>query len=266
MSLHDTYARRTPFELAFREKSRAEALMEAVAEEAEGRGADPEEPHAFVTMGAVAAFVHELEGPDAPAGAIHQYGALAYHGLHFARAGYPLYLLNTHAARYLVGGVPEGEPVPPTGAGYLQLPQHLFWTTGVDGTPESVDGIFWTLTRRDMLHTLMAIGIRPDRPGLGVVPLPEAPIADTGAWLTVDARGDGRDFANDLPGGDFDALYGVETAGEVLKLLARCFAYLSAVPAASVAGDAGPSPNATQSVDGAPPPSMLSFTSVTLAS
>lgn len=260
MSLHDAYARRTPFELAFREKARAEALVDAVTEEATGRGADPEEPHAFVTMGAVAAFVAELETPDAAEGAIHQYGALAFHGVHFARADYPLYLLTTHAARYLVGGVPEGEPVSPTPAGYLQLPQHLFWTTGGDGAPESVDGIFWTRTRHDVLHTLMAIGMRPDRPGLGVIPLPEAPIADAARWLTFDARGDGRDFSSDLPGGDFDGLYGVETAGEVLKLLARFFAYLSAVPAARVEGD-------SPGVDEADPEaSSLSFTSVALAS
>ncbi len=231
MSLHDQYARVTPFELAFQDRLRAEELVAEVDEESTGRGADPEDPHAFVTMGAVANFVRALEGPDSPPGAIHQYGALAFHGVSFTRAGFPLYLLSTHVARYLVDGAPGLSADPPEPAGYLQLPQHLFWADAGGETPESVDGIFWTSTKKGLLHTLIVAGMRADRPGLAVVPLPEAPLQEIPEWLDADVRDGDADFSSRLPGSEFDALYSFAAAGEVLKLLARFFAYVKAVPA-----------------------------------
>jgi hypothetical protein len=266
MSLHDAYARVTPFEFAFRDQSRADQLVADVEEEARGRGADVAAPHAFVTMGAVAGFVAEIEGPDAPVGATHQYGALAFQGYHFTKASFPLYLLTTHAVRYLVEGSPGGVVSAPTPAGYLQLPQHLFWTDSGQG-PESVDGVFWTTTENGALHALLASGVRSDGSGLGVVPLPEAPMADASDWLGLDARGDGRDFASDLPGADIDGLYSVASSGEVLKLLSRFWAYMEAVPDAAersapttevAAGDDG-----SQNAD--PEPSALPYTRVTLS-
>jgi hypothetical protein len=178
MSLHDEYARLTPFELLFRTPEDAEALAGAVAEEAAGRGADVEEPHAFVTMGVVTAFIREIQGAEAPPESIHPYGALAWHALGFARAGHPLYLLGTHAARFLVEGSAGDAAAAPTESGYLQLPQHLFWTDGASGAPESVDGIFWNVTGSDALHALMVTGLRQDRSALGVVPLPRAPASE----------------------------------------------------------------------------------------
>ena len=53
MSLHDDYARMTPFEIAFPDSERVVALSAEIAEEAAGRGADPSDPQAFITMGAV---------------------------------------------------------------------------------------------------------------------------------------------------------------------------------------------------------------------
>jgi hypothetical protein len=260
MSLHDAYARRTPFELAFRDTATAETLIREIEAEVEGRGADPRNPHAFVTMGSVERFVRGLEGPDAPPGAIHTYGALAFHGVHFARADYPLFLLSTHAARYLVGGAPEGRPEFPSPAGYLQLPQHLFWTRRGADAPESVDGVFWTGHGGETLHSLLVSGMRPDRAGVSVTPLPEAPLADATTWMNVDVRGAEGDFASDLPGGEIDGLYGVSTTGEVLKLLARFFAYLHAVPEALSPSASGPE----TSEDG-PEPSSLPFRRVRLA-
>jgi hypothetical protein len=214
-------------------------------------------------MGAVASYVGGLREPDAEPGAIHRYGALVYHAVHFMRAGCPLFLLTTHAARYLVEGSPEGDPEPPAPAGYLQLPQHLFWAETAEATaagaaaadvaaaeaaaaearaagpdvggkqaPESIDGIFWTATESGVLHTMLVTGVRPDRPGLGVIPLPEAPLADASAWIAADVRADGEDFSATLPGSEHDRLLSFRAAGEALKLLARFFAYVGAVPSA----------------------------------
>jgi len=73
----------------------------------------------------------------------------------------------------------------------------------------------------------LVTGIRPDRPGLGVIPLPPAPLDDAPIWLDLEARGTEDDFSASLPGGELDGLFGVSTAGEVFKLLARSFAYIS---------------------------------------
>lgn len=274
MSLHDEYARVTPYELAFPDTGRAEALVASVEEEAEGRGVPLDDPTAFLTLGAVDAFVRDVAGGDPDPTALHQYGPLAFHLVRFQKAGAPLYLMSTHVARYLVEGAPEGDPVPPSAAGYLQLPQHLFWTGAAGESPESVDGVLWSATGDGILHAMLVTGIRPDRPGMGVVPLPPAPLRDAAGWLDLDGREEGDDFATDLPGAEIDALYGLETAGELLKLLARFFAYLDGAPSVlqevrreagaaeeSGAGEAGAADETDAS---GPRPSELAFSRVTL--
>ncbi len=259
MTLHDLYARLTPYEIAFQDRADVEALIVEIAEEAERRGADPSSPQAFITMGSVGAFVRELQGPDAPPETIHQYGTLVFQAVHFTAADCPLYLLGIHASRYLVDGVPDGDPVPPTPAGYLQLPQHLFWTVGGEAdTAESIDGMFWMISGAGLLHVLLVTGLRPDRPGFGTISLPEAPVEEAGAWLDTDARESAPDFSSALPGSELDGLYSVCAAGEALKLLARFFAYASAVPGALQTVDV------PVRCDGVPAPSALSHVRVTL--
>ncbi len=265
MALHDRYARRTPFELAFPDRTRAERLAEEASEEGEARGVDPHHPQMFATLGSVGAFLAELRDPEAPPEAVHRYAALAFHGVAFTRAGCPLYLLSTDAARELVTTVPEGAPEPLARAGYLQLPQHLFWVeSGADDeVPESLDGLFWTLTSDDTLHTLLVTGVRPDRPGVGVIPVPEAPIADAPSWLgaTVRAAGEGSDFDSAIPGADIDRLYGIRTAGEPLKLLARVFAALASRPGRAERREpAGVTSGAAEALEPGPPPSDIAYT------
>lgn len=236
MSLHDEWARVTPIELLFRSAEDERTLLDAIEEEVQGRGASPELPHSFVTMGSTAAFVSSVAGPEASDEEIQRVSALAYHAVNFRRLDGRLYLLDTAASRYLVGGVPGGAAPLPTRAGYLQLPQHLFWLEDPSAAPESIDGIFWTATSDGVLHTVVVTGVRADGSGVGVVPLPEAPLAATDEWLDVTGRPDGEDFATSLPGSDLDRLYGVASSGEVLKLLARLFAYVHAVPDALLEG------------------------------
>jgi hypothetical protein len=193
---------------------------------------------------------------------MHQYASLAYLAYQFHRAGRPLWLLRTGAARFLVDGSPGQEPPSlPAPAGYLQLPQHLFWVEPTpDGPPESVDGFFWYRSAHDVLHVLMAMGIREDRAGLGVVPVADAPWGDAGRWLDASVRPDGDDFATTLPGGDLEGLYSLETAGEALKLLARAFAYVDRYPDAVVPREPL---DPEKSREGAPP-SRLPYRLVTL--
>ncbi|MDH3270467.1 MAG: hypothetical protein OEN56_04000 [Gemmatimonadota bacterium] len=233
MSLHDAYARTTPYELAFPEQGRAGPLAEAVRIEGAARGVDPETLDGFMTLGAVETFVRSLADSEHDPAALRRFGPLAFHGVRFHEADQPVFLVSTHVARYLVEGAPSGQPRPNPSAGYLQLPQHLFWTAAAGDAPESIDGIFWCASRARVLHTLVVTGVRPDRPGLGIVPLPAAPIEDASTWLELDAREEGGDFSTDLPGSDIDGLYGVETPGEVFMLLARFFAYVESAPHAT---------------------------------
>jgi len=125
---------------------------------------------------------------------------------------------------------------------------------------ESVDGLFWTRSTTGDLHVLLASGVRPDRPGLGVIPLPVAPSADAHRWLDSNLRDPGPDFELALPGADLDELYSFQTAGEPLKLLARFFALIEG--GKGRVQDVDP----TQDSGGGtgPRPSTLAFKRVTL--
>jgi hypothetical protein len=270
MGIHDLYARRTPFELAFPDPSRAEDLAQAVRSEARARGIDRHHPHMFATLGAVGALLLELREPDAPPETLHQYALLAFHGVGFVEAGRPLYLLDTGTARALAaadpmrprgGAAPSFDP--PAASGYLQLPQHLFWVEGqaAGEVPESLDGLFWTLGPDGVMHSLLATGLRVERPGLGVIPLPVAPLEDAPTWAAADARapGEGVDFESSIPGSDLEGLYGVRTAGEALKLLARFFALVSEMP-----GSVAPRPPHSAKEPGGPSPSSHPFRIVSI--
>jgi len=257
MSLHDDYARMTPFEIAFPDERGLADLMEDVIEEATSRRVDASLPGIFLTLGSVDDFVRQLRAPGAPDGASMQYGALVFQAVQFVRAGRPLYLLETAAVRRLVEHAPDAAPRPPSTAGYLQLPQHLFWMGAAEaGAPESVDGLFWVASDSGALHVLPITGVLPDGAGFRALPLPEAPLADAMDWLRADMRGTSADYSSSLPGHDLDGLYAMETAGEVLKLLARFFAYIGSTPGAGGAA----TPEATKG----PRPSALPYTRVAL--
>jgi len=259
MPLHDEYARQTPFEIAFPDFGDAETLFQQVVEEADARGVPMGDLSRFIMLGSVAALVKSLRGPDAPMEVAHESAALAFHALHFARAGRRLDLVTTAVARHLVAessawaeftAPGPGAPAPAGQAGYVQLPQHLFWMeVSPDDPPQSVDGFFWTLTEDDVLRVLLALGLSGDQ-GMVIVPLPEAPWADRGAWLNQSMRDESADFASSLPGAELDSLYSFESAGEVLKLLVRLFAHVERVqPTSGTAGATG----------GSPTPSTLPF-------
>jgi len=292
MSLHDAYARVTPFEVAFPDGPALEALAIAVEEEARRRGADETEPEAFMALDAAGERLRSLRAADAPLESAYPLASLLFHAVRFERAGRPVYLLATQAARRLARpgsapGSPLALPVePPALSGYLQLPQHLVWTEAAvtppsgagapSGAPESVDGVFWSVSKQGLLHALPIAGLLPDRPGFGALPLPGAPLSDAGLWLEAPARPSGEDFASALPGAELDELYSVRAAGEVLKLLARFFVLprdgdvrLEArrpepAPEPTMRSEGEGGPAAAGPPAGAPRPSALPYTRVSL--
>lgn len=136
----------------------------------------------------------------------------------------PLALIRRSTLRTLLAGeppTPGWETALRGRAGYLQLPQHLAWVEEPGAErPESVDGFFWTATRTDAFHAAAITGVRPGRPGYGVVPVPPEPLQSLSSWTAGPGREGGDDFATDLPGAEIDGLLGIRTPAEVFKLLA----------------------------------------------
>ena len=88
---------------------------------------------------------------------------------------------------------------------------------GTSPAPESVDGLFWAVDPGGILHLALVTGVRPDRPGYGMVPLPPQPVDTLPEWAAGPAREGGGDFTTALPGADLDGLLGVRTPAEGLQ-------------------------------------------------
>ncbi|TVR62956.1 MAG: hypothetical protein EA422_10310 [Gemmatimonadales bacterium] len=253
MGERDVWARMTPYEVGIPGREFAEANFPAIRREAEARKVDDTDPGAFLLLGEVGRTLKEIQGEERGGEALHQFGAFLFHAYHFHGAGEPLLLVETEALREAIHheGSPDGgdarlwEGELPAHAGYLQLPRHLVWShPDPEGPAEDVDGVFWTRSSGGSLSLLAALGIRGDRPGLSVVPLPPVPLADAPRWpaAPVRAEGEGPDFATTLPGGELDGLYSVIRAGEVLKLVARVMAHVHAHPGVLGATERAPHP------------------------
>lgn len=280
MAERDVWARITPYELGIPGREFAEENFAAIHREAETRGVDDTDPGAFLLLGEVGRTLKEIQGEERGGEALHQFGAFLFHAYHFHRAGEPLLLVETEALREVLGqaggttpeaGEPAGEQVGeadpgeeggasgeadsgeaemwagelPAAAGYLQLPRHLVWSHPDPGGPaEDLDGVFWAHSTGGSLSLLAALGIRGDRPGLSVVPLPPVPLTDAPRWPRTPVReeGEGADFATTLPGGELDGLYSLVRAGELLKLVARVMAHLHANPGVLGAAERAPHP------------------------
>jgi hypothetical protein len=237
-------ARITPFEIGLPDPEFRESIFTAIREEAHQSGYDLSDPGAFVLVAEVGRAVREIQGDERGGGALQRYGAFLFQAYHFHVAGDVLYVLDEDAARHLVrrdfeGSSWDGEL--PSEAGYLQLPQHLFWSEPSEGEPaEPIDGVSWAQSAGDTLSLLVSMGIRRGRPGLSLSELPPTKLAGARMWPTTSVRLEGVDFEGMLPGSELGELYSVVTMGEALKLLARAFAYIAESPdAVSLATNEG---------------------------
>ncbi len=234
MPIHDAYARLTPFELFLPEAGFARERFPAIQKEAESRGAALNDPDGFGLLGEAGAVLREIRGEGDDPLRIQQFGALLFHAFHFWKEGCSLFLLETGVMRYLADTGPgEGrwEPSLPGRGGYVQLPQHLVWAPGGEGSPpESLDGFFWSAPGGGDLSLLLVMGMRKDRPGLAVVPLPTLPLTAAGGWASLQVRPEGTDFSSHLPGAEWEGLYALEAGAEVVKLAMRVFWYLDSFP------------------------------------
>ena len=261
MPIHDAFARTTPYELLLPDEEFARDRFPRIRKEAEERGGGVDTPDSFLLLAETALALREIRGEDDGPDLIRQHGSLLYQAFHFWEAGEPLYLLDTDVARFLVETGPEEggwSPALPGKAGYVQLPLHLVWTPGGDGeASESLDGIFWSAPDGENITLLIVIGMRKDRPGLAVVPLPSLPMSAAVPWASMMVRPEGEDFASSLPGAALEGLYSIEAGGEALKLAMRIFWYLDVFPLRSVecAAEESPEPPGAEEVagEGMPP-------------
>lgn len=227
MRIHDRYARVTPYEMALPGRAFAEERFELIREEADGRGVDIWDPGAFSMLEQSRRAIADIRIEDDNPVLFVQYGVILFHAFHFWSAGEHLYLLGNEAAHQvtragLSAGPEDWAFAAPSQAGYVQLPHYLFWARPEAGGPaEALDGFFWVLTPAHRLHLMVASGMRADRPGLGVMPVPEIPGEEASRWAAANVRERGDDFASTLPGGE--DLCSIETLGEVVKLAGRLF-------------------------------------------
>jgi len=256
MAVHDRFARLTPYELALPDLEGARERFSHLA-----AGADPGEladPGRFLLSPGAARLLEELHG-EAPPHLLAERGLLLFHAFHFWVAGERVYLLEAPLVRRLVegSGLPPWTCEPAWPAGYLQLPQHLVWTEpGEGGAPESVDGLFWSAPRgTGDISLLVVAGMHPGRGGFSVLPLLPVPLAEGSDWPGMEVREAGGDFSSSLPGSELEGLHQVRTAGEVLKLAARAFAWLDTHPGREVRGEEGAGP---------PAPSVLPYRRIEL--
>ena len=227
MRIHDRYARVTPYEMAVPGRAFAEERFELIREEADRRGVDIWDPGAFSMLEQSRRAIADIRVEDENPVLFVQYGVIVFHAFHFWSAGEHLYLLGNEAAHQVArAGLPSGPAdwafTVPSRAGYVQLPHYLFWARPEAGGPaEALDGFFWVLTPAHRLHLMVASGMRADRPGLGVMPVPEIPGEEASRWAAATVRERGDDFASTMPGGE--DLCSIETLGEVVKLAGRLF-------------------------------------------
>ncbi len=259
MAIHDAWPRLTPYELLLPEPGFADRRFPAIADEAGTQGMDAGNPAVFVMLGAVQGVLAELRTDDDDSASAHDHGVALFFAWQLWRTGPSVALARTSLLRRLLadGAGSSLAENPWTAelrarAGYIQLPQHLVWVEEGDAggrghaggqspesprpaapassaaspsepgppPPQSVDGFFWFGDEMSALHLALVAGMRSDRPGFALVPLPPQPLRALPGWAAGPAREDGPDFACSLPGAEIEGLLALRTPAEVFKLAA----------------------------------------------
>lgn len=222
MSFHDAYLRRTPVDVLFPQPESAEEWMGEVL--GIGEEAATRDLAAFLGLAPVRSLMDRVLATDSDGAAESPLGTMSFFAFHALRAG-DVRLAETATLRAAArpgGGKahPEGPLAWPRGAGYVQVPRNLLWTTPESGMrPEPVDGFFWYVPEEPLASLLLISGLIAGRPDLHVTLVQDAPLEDADIWEQQSMRDDGADFASTLPGGE--QLYALANLGEALKLAGR---------------------------------------------
>jgi hypothetical protein len=197
-----------------------EAPFEAIRTAVLHDGVEATSRDAFLMVSAAGALLRDLTPPEAPADALHAYGALL-HGLYLLRgAGWPVLAVDRPTLERALAdaAIPHRVHVE-SGTAYVQFPERAVWAEPAPGEAhEPLDGCIVTVTE-DAVTALAVLGFRPERQGFTTLEatsrLPLAPLT---------RRPDGSaPFASTLPAGDRAKLRSVASPQEltVLAFLAR---------------------------------------------
>lgn len=230
--------RQHPYRLAFADEGFEKEGFPLIQEEAAATGVRTSDPQRFLQMRNVAPLLRDVLASEDRT-AVEQFGPLLFQAYHFWRFDRQDFALTEAQLRSLLGELPPigaWELIPPAPAGYLLLPVNLLWARVAEGAPtEAIDGLFWTMVGDhdpavppcSRLDVLVVLGLISPRPGFSIAELGvELPGEPPGHWGDAQMREGAIDFANILPGGELRSYHGIETTGEVLKLLSRCFWYI----------------------------------------
>ena len=177
--------------------------------------ADPASRDAFLMLAPAGALLREMMAPEAPAEAVHAYGALL-HALYLLwDAGWPVVALDGASLdRALADPAPLRRPPVAPGITYVQLPARAVWAQPApEAAHEPLDGCVVTLSAAS-IGVLAVLGFRDDREGFTTI--------EAAAPLPLDApppRPDGAaPFTSTLPSGSRAGLRSVATRQELLAL------------------------------------------------
>jgi hypothetical protein len=227
--------KQTPFELIFETGGFDTKRFGVLREQAERHGAATIAELLALPAGGelLRELAADVAAPD-HSELVWQVGALLFHAFRYWLHGRVVYRFSETAVRALLEEErTEWNFRAPAGAGYVQLPRNRFWARPADdAAAEAVDGFFWSAPAEDegargqRLDLLLGLGVRPARPGLTVVSISLEPGNDLAQWADVQARPDGSDFDNVLPGGELQGYRALTTHAEALKLAVRAFRHI----------------------------------------
>lgn len=223
-----------PYDMVFGAGPFEAEIFPAIREEAEARGVDVHDRERFIMLVAVGDLMRSMLPDDAGTSATAQFGALVWHSFHSWLAGKQVLGIDGIVLRKLLSAetvVGSWDMMPPAPAGYVQLPRNtIFGRIDESAQPEAIDGFFFVMPGindpavppYERMDILLVLGLVPQRGGFSVVEVgTTVPAEAAGHFGDVQARDDGDDFSNVLPGGE--RLFAITTSLEVLKLATRCF-------------------------------------------
>ena len=217
--------REHPYDLVF--TTELEAQFDEIATEAAERDVDLHDPDRLVMLVSAGDLLKSLLPDDASADAMQQIGRLLFFSFHFRAAGKPTFDIADDVLRELLStGFVAGpqEFAPPADAGYVMLPRNRVWSRITEAAhAEAIDGFFFTAE-----HILYVLGVMRGRPGFSIMEVNQSLVPhSTTSIAELQARAEGEDFANVLPGGELQGHFAITNNVEALKLAARCFWHLA---------------------------------------
>ncbi|MEO5509918.1 MAG: hypothetical protein ABIV28_08900 [Longimicrobiales bacterium] len=222
-----------PYDAIFGRPEFEDEIFPAITADAVEHGVRTHVVDEFLQLPATTALLEKLSPAEVErASPFPGVAALGFHGYHHWLGGKRSHEIDEGALREMLAAdspaIGTWSLHVPEEAGYVVMPANLLWATQEGATPEAVHGFFYATSSAEGIATrldlLLALGVRQDRAGFTAIEISvPLPVPDLGHFGDIEAREQGPDFANVLPGGELRGLLAVTNAGEVLKLASRVF-------------------------------------------